>query len=400
VTGVPARCRRQRVSRVPSGHDSRVPGRFRAGTGLPVSDDAISRAVAEGDLDRLVRLVGELCTAADWPGVVRLRDRCRQALERGLQLWPAAEYAEYRLALEAPGTLAGPVVVEGAGRFALGPLWEVAASTHAWQELAGHIPAGPARALAAHERVIRGEDLRGDTTIDATVMDLPLVLQAWEPSYPVAVFRADGADFPSPPRPALQPACLPAAGRAVDDEESIEALLELARPWVEQSNGRAEAVVVEGRGEEAIAALGQEEVGLALLTGAEAMAWMAWAGASGGAYGRRRGAASGRLAAWWAVATVAGLAWPPRSDEMERAVGATRWLAWEPPGAGVRWSLHLAGDLPGEGLAFAVAAVDSRREGEEEGEEEHAGAQQPAPASPRSTPLPAGGDGSNGSAAG
>jgi hypothetical protein len=365
-----------------------------------VSDDAISRAVAEGDLDRLVRLVGELCTAADWPGVVRLRDRCRQALERGLQLWPAAEYAEYRLALEAPGAFAGPVVVEGAGRFALGPLWEVVASTHAWHEVAGHIPAGPARALAAHERVMRGEDLRDDATIDAAVVDLPLVLQAWEPSYPVAVFRAEGADFPSPPRPALQPTRLPAAGRVVDDEESVEALLELARPWVEQSNGRAEAVVVEGGGEGAVAALGLEEAALAPLTGMEAMAWMAWAGASGGAYGRRRGAASGRLAAWWALATVAGLAWPPHSDEMERAAGTMRWLAWEPPGPGVRWSLHLAGDLPGEGLAFAVAAVDSRREGEEEGGEEHAGAQRPSPASPQSTGSPADGDGSNGSAAG
>ena len=89
--------------------------------------EAVGEAVARGDLDRLVRLVGDLCAAADWEGVVLLRDRSRAALERGLQLWPAAEYAEYRLALEAPGRYAGPVVVEGAGRFALGPLWEVAA---------------------------------------------------------------------------------------------------------------------------------------------------------------------------------------------------------------------------------------------------------------------------------
>jgi hypothetical protein len=99
----------------------------------------IKEAVDSGDLDRLVRLVDGLCSSRDWPGVVELRDRCRHALERGLQLWPAAEYAEYRLALEAPAEFAGPIIVAGAGRFALGPLWEVAASTHDWAELGGAI---------------------------------------------------------------------------------------------------------------------------------------------------------------------------------------------------------------------------------------------------------------------
>src|SRR5512137_2091018 len=121
--------------------------------------EAVAEAVGRADLDGLVRLVDGLCREGDWEGVVLLRDRSRAALERGLQLWPAAEYAEYRLALEAPGPYAGAVVLEGAGRFALGPLWEVAASTHSWEELAPHLPGGPARALAAHERVVRGEDL-------------------------------------------------------------------------------------------------------------------------------------------------------------------------------------------------------------------------------------------------
>ena len=92
--------------------------------------DPIADAVGGGDLDELVRLVDGLCRSREWSEVVRLRDRCRHALERGLQLWPVAEYAEYRLALEAPGSFAGPVVREGAGRIALGPLWEVAGSTH------------------------------------------------------------------------------------------------------------------------------------------------------------------------------------------------------------------------------------------------------------------------------
>ena len=130
----------------------------------------LGSAVAAGDLDALIRLVDGLCSAREWGRVVELRDRCRHALEqRGLQLWPAAEYAEYRLALEAPADVAASVVTEEAGRFALGPLWEVAASTHACDVLDPHLAPGPSRSLAAHERVLRGEDLR-DADVDDQVL--------------------------------------------------------------------------------------------------------------------------------------------------------------------------------------------------------------------------------------
>lgn len=329
--------------------------------------EAVSETVGRADLDALVRLVDGLCREGDWDGVVLLRDRSRAALERGLQLWPAAEYAEYRLALEAPGPFAGPVVVEGAGRFALGPLWEVAASSHLWADLAGHIPTGPARSLAAHERVMRGEDLGADPTIDRGVLDIPLVVQAWEPLYPVAVFHADRADFPAPPRPALSSLVLPSAGPEVEDDESVQALIDLARPWAEQSNGRVAAALVEGGAAEAIAALGHSQVLAGEVDGGAALAWMAWAGASGGAYGRRRGTAAGRPAAWWAAATLAGLEWPVRPEALGEAVAGMRWLAWEPLDFASGWGLHLAGELPGEGLGFAVAAADSRREEAETG---------------------------------
>ena len=324
--------------------------------------EAVGEAIARGDLDRLVRLVGDLCAAADWEGVVLLRDRSRAALERGLQLWPAAEYAEYRLALEAPGPFAGPVVVEGAGRFALGPLWEVAASTHSWEELAPHLPPGPARLLAAHERALRGEDLAAVPGIDPGGPELPLVLQAWEPRYPVAVFHAEKADFPGPARPDLRPLALPAPGPAVEDDETAEALAGLARPWAEQSNGKVEVALVEGTAAAAIAALRPSGVVAAPVDGAWALAAMAWAGASGGAYGRRRGAAAGRAAAWWAVAALADLDWPPAPERLGKALAAVPWLAWEPPEFALGWGLHLAGEIPGEGLGFAVAASDARRE--------------------------------------
>jgi len=329
--------------------------------------EAVSELIGGGDLDALVRLVDALAGAEDWEGLLFLRDRSRAALERGLQLWPAAEYAEYRLALEAPGAWAGPLVVEGAGRFALGPLWEVAASSHSWDELREHVPPGPARSLAAHERVVRGENLAGEVTIDPGVLDLPAVLQDWEPAYPVAVFHADRADFPSPPPPVLQLRALPLAGQPVEDDESVEALVALARPWAEQSNGRAEAVLVEGGAGEAIAALGHTQVPAAEIEGAAALAWMAWAAASGGAYARRRGTAAGRLAAWWAAAVVAGLEWPVEPEELGEALAAVRWVAWQPPGFTGGWGLHLAGGMPAEGVGFAVAAADSRRETEEQG---------------------------------
>jgi hypothetical protein len=333
----------------------------------------LASLVGQGDLDGLVRLVGDLCAERDWEGVVLLRDRARAALERGLQLWPAAEYAEYRLALEAPGAFAGPVVVAGAGRFALGPLWEVAASTHVWDELAPHVPLGPARALAAHERVVRGEDLEADATVDGGVLDVPLALQAWEPEYALAVYRAEKADFPSPLRPGLRPVVLPGPGEALDDQAAVEALLDLARPWAEQSNGKVEGVVVEGSAESAVAALGHREVLASEADGAGALAWMTWAAASGGAYGRRRGTAAGRGAAWWAVAALADLEWPAAPAAVGEALAGIRWVAWEPPEFTQGWGLHLAGELPQEGLAFAVAASDARRE---------EGAEAAAPAAP------------------
>jgi len=322
----------------------------------------IREAVESGDLDRLVRLVDGLCASRDWDGVVELRDRCRHALERGLQLWPAAEFAEYRLALEAPPAYAGPVVVAGAGRFALGPIWEVAASTHAWIDLADHLPPGPARALVAHERVMRGEDLSGDASIDRGVLDLPLRIMDWEPRYGLAEYRSNEADFPTPDRPRLRPLEATAAGEEVGDPESVEALLSLASLWSEQSNGEAAAVAVEGTAGSAIAALHEGPVVGAEVSPSQAIASMAWTGASGGAYGRRRGSPMGRFGAWWAAAALAGIEWPPDPEAFGDDMAALRWLIWEPAGAAPGWSGCIAAQSADEGIAWALLAVDSHRD--------------------------------------
>ncbi|HEX7277258.1 MAG TPA: hypothetical protein VF244_07770, partial [Acidimicrobiales bacterium] len=109
-----------------------------------------------GDLDALLVRIDHLCADRDFTAVLDLRDRCRRAIERGRQLWPAASHAEYRLALEAPGPLAAAVLVPGTGRFALGPLAEVAASTHPWSDLRAHLATTPDAGMVAHERVVRG----------------------------------------------------------------------------------------------------------------------------------------------------------------------------------------------------------------------------------------------------
>ena len=326
----------------------------------------IREAVDAGDLDRLIRLVDGLCSSQDWDRLVELRDRCRHAVERGLQLWPAAEFAEYRLALEAPPVFAGPVVVAGAGRNALGPLWEVVASTHRWGELRDHIPPGPARSLAAHERVMRGEDLTGEESFDPGVLDLPVRILDWEPAYGLAEYRSNEADFPTE-RPRLGSLEVGAAGGEVDDPESAEALLALALPWREQSNGQVAVAVVEGTAESAIAALDAGPVIGTEVDAATAIGVMAWTAASGGAYGRRRGSPMGRFGAWWAAAALAGVEWPPDPDGFADDLAALRWLLWEPAGAAPGWSGSVAAESADEGVAWALLAVDRHRE-EVEGE--------------------------------
>ena len=59
---------------------------------------------------------------------------------------------------------------------------------------------------------------------------------------------------------------------------------------------------------------------------------------------------------------LADLDWPVEPEGAGEALAAVRWLAWEPLDFTLGWGLHLAGELPGEGFGFAVAASDARRE--------------------------------------
>jgi resuscitation-promoting factor RpfA len=321
--------------------------------------ESLATAVERGDVDDLVRLVDELSASRQWKQLLELRDRCQQAVERGRQLWPVAAHAEYRLALEAPGRFAATVLVEGAGRFAAGPLPEVAASTHEWADLA-HAPPGPAAVLAAHERVVRGEDLTGQTLPGPPVLDLPLRLAGWEPEYLLAHYRPDGVDLPGPTLPALTPVELPSSAPDGSHDPATHALLDAVRAWTEGSEGRAEATTVRGDAPAAITALGRDRVRMAELSPSAALRTLAWAGASGGAHARRPGAAAGRFAGWWAGAALTGLLdeWPVDAARLGDALSGLRWYAWDSGGTTTGWQLHLAIEDESSGRSWAVAAVD------------------------------------------
>jgi len=192
------------------------------------------------------------------------------------------------------------------------------------------------------------------------VLEVPLAVCAWEPTYPLAEYQPDKAEFPMPPDVELAPVTLH-DGEIVDDRPTTDALLALTSRWTVESDGRADAVAVRGDASSAIAALGVRRARATEVDGATAMAHMAWAAASGGAHGRRRGMASGRFDAWWALVALAGAQdeWPLPADEVGEIASSLRWWLWDAYEPKTGWWLRLAVDDPDEGLAWAVAATDS-----------------------------------------
>ena len=330
-----------------------------------------------GDPDELTRHVNSLVADGDWGELAALAARCRLAFERGKQLWAVAAHIEYRMALQAPGRWGAMVLETGPGRFAFGPLPEVAASTHTWGELSPHLHATPQAAMSAHERVMRGDDLTGDPVATALpeVLDLPLRLEPWEPRYALAEYHPDKMAAPSPALPPLRPLGVglpagPAPGLvgpmpAPDEHDEVPgALADLVNTWTEESNGRARAVGTRGRALDAIGLLGAPAEEIVELEPATALALMAWAAASGGAHGRRRGAAPGRFAAWWVLAALGGRTsqWPLVAHDLGETLHQVRWFAWAGRGPATGWGLRLAIEAergPHQGQAWAVTAMDN-----------------------------------------
>ncbi len=326
----------------------------------------IAAAVEVGNLDELTRLVDRVVDARDWDGLVELRDRCVAALDRGKQLWPIASHAEYRLALEAPAEHAAIVLVEGTGHLGPGPLAEVAASTHTWAELRGHLRSGPIAALVAHERVVRGERIDEDVAYH-DVFDVPLALQPWEPNYEVAKYRPEGGEFPSP---------IPARGSLVEvdasapmlpPDDAVRALAHVFSGWTTTSDATVQVAAIGGGIDHAIGARVAGQAYRAWLAPAEAMGWLGWAGACGGRKGRRRGAAAGRDVAWAAAAALVGF--DPDEAVEPAALGAAledlRFAWWSPDGVDIGWAVRLAVQDPHDGLSWVVEAIDPEGSGHE-----------------------------------
>ncbi len=322
--------------------------------------DQLSTLIESSDLAGLSRAIDGICSARDWEALIDLRDRCDEAVERGKQLWGVAQFAEYRLALEGPADLAATVMTDGRGRFTLGPLWEVAASSHRWAELAPHVEVPTVRAMIAHERSIRG-DAVDEGEIDGAILGVPATIQPWEPEYPTAEYRSDRAAFPDDVfEIEMAWTDLPDAADADDEDSVTDALMDLVKPWWEDSLGKAEVVTVTGTVEQAIRSLGPHRVRLVEVEPGAALAAMAWAGASGGGHGRRRGTPVGRAGAWWVMLEALGHDEVP--DDLA-AVGeeaaSLRWVLWDPGDRIGGWNLHLGIEDPDDGIAWVLSAVDA-----------------------------------------
>ena len=315
--------------------------------------------IEAADLNALLRAVDGMCAAREWDELLDLADACDDALDRGKQLWPISAHVDYRIALEAPGEYAAEVLTAEIGRFAHGPLTEVAASTHAWGELAPHLTDPVTASYVAQERVLRGEVLENDERAHPDLVDVPLKIEPWEPPYALATFRSNLVEVQEPwePRDRWQEVQAE-AGPPMDDAEVVDALLELVNPWTNESNGAARAVVTEGDAAASIAALTYGPVRLAPIGVDEAFRQLAWAAASGGAHGRRRGAALGRFSAWYTVALLADLPWPAPGAELGAAAARLRWFLWDEEGPEEGWVLRIAVEDPDDGWAAALGATD------------------------------------------
>lgn len=307
-----------------------------------------------GDPAELVAEVDRLVNRQDWDTVLVVRDRCNEAAEMtGKQLWGVAQYAEYRLALEAPGDIAASVVTPGGARFALGPLTEVIATRHTWDEVADEFDVPIVAATVAQERVLRGEDLRGDDRAWPEELELPLVLADWEPRYALPVYREDELLQDGPPVPDVPARPVSAAPAPPADDEDLErAAFDLVRPWVEESNGWCHIAVVRGDAEGAVAALVPGEARVTALTLDEALARLVWVASSGGVHGRRRGGAAGRSAAFWFLQVLTGLGYGADPDALGDALADVSWLLFDEGSEETGWRLRLAAAFGDQALAI------------------------------------------------
>ena len=321
-------------------------------------NDDLDQLIRRADLDELVRHVDATCSARDWDHLVDIRDAARSAVSTGRQLWPIATLANYRLALWAPAEQAVRALDDTARTFMPGPVSEIIAVYHRWEDLDDHLAEGHDRSLVAHERAIRGDMVEQHET---SVLELPFELQSWEPQYELASYNDDGVDFPAPELPTPRESITTSHTTSIDDSDTTTAFRRLVEAWTSQSNGSASIAVVEGGVEDALGALGIAHARIGSVSPQEALSLLAWAGASGGAHGKRRGTATGRSDAWWFLATFTGLAedWPCDANELGDVIESLKYYVFETDDSrNSGWSIELVICDPDEGLSVALRATD------------------------------------------
>ena len=313
--------------------------------------------------------------------MLALREACLAATEEtGRQLWGPARYAAYRTALDGPAAMAAAMLEPGVVRFGLGPLTEVVAQRHSFAELAPHLDS-TLLPVVAQERVLRGEDLRDDPRARGETDDPPLVLQPFEPDYVLPEYRAAERLDGAPPDPAdgegaawqaldaHADSAAPRAGSVPAAADVVRRALEdVVAPWAAQSGGELRVSAVLGTTVDACRAVldvGGADTGTARsgeIDVATLLRLLAFAGASGGVHGRRRGGAAGRALAWWVARCATGLHRVEHVDaeDLEFRLEDLDRRAFRVPGEAA-WRLELAigsGAGSGEEWAVAVAAFD------------------------------------------
>jgi hypothetical protein len=306
-----------------------------------------------------LREVEDLVHARQWDGLLALREAARAYTHDPGVPMSITAVCDYHLARCATEWRVAAVLADHDDDVALGPLAEVAAQHHTWAELASQLAPGVIRVDFAKERVVRGEPIAEPPHVADGDLGLPFALQLWEPHYPMADYRADGASFPRPNQPLWGPVIrLPAAGEAIGDPHVVDAFKDLARPWLAGANGTFGVVTAEGDHLSALACLDMSHARVAGISFGDALAWLAWAGASGGSGGQRRGYAYGRDLAWWTVATLAGVSedWPIEPDELAEIGEGLHWYLWDhgrpTPGEALRLAVH--DDIEELGLAVGI----------------------------------------------
>jgi hypothetical protein len=241
----------------------------------------------------------------------------------------------------------------------MGPLTEVIAQNHQWSELSEFLEPSPTSTYIAYECAIRGQKVDSELF---PALESPCTLLPIEMSYALAEYHDNEAKFPTPAIPEMGNAiAIPeSSATVIHDHDASTAFHQLVDAWTTQSNGELRISCVEGSVLDALGALNAQEARLSLLTSGEALAWLTWAGASGGAHGRRRGNALGRDAAWWTIAalTEKTFHWPIGNEELEAATNSLQWFWWDANKPTTGWNVNLCVHHAERNRSWAISLND------------------------------------------